>query len=62
MLTIAVEDNATIHLLNTHAELAASKYKLLTPKYLLLFGNFLKAIEAADYVSNYLSEAVFLFV
>ncbi|KAN0071344.1 hypothetical protein V8E54_010775 [Elaphomyces granulatus] len=31
MLTIAVEDNATIHLWNTHAELAGSKYKVLPP-------------------------------
>jgi len=52
----AVDDKATIHLLNTHGELSASKFKTLTPKYYTLFGNFLKAIEAADFVSNYLSD------
>lgn len=32
-----IEDNATIRLLNTHAELSASKQKRPTPKYHTLF-------------------------
>jgi hypothetical protein len=55
MLTIAVEDEATIHLLNTHSEIIASKFQV-SPKYNEYFKSFLKAIEEANFPDGYLKD------